>query len=168
MVTPPETVETMMTTGLVTVSPDTPLLDAQRLFAEHRFHHLPVVEKDELVGVISDRDILRALSPFVDTLAERAQDLETIRRRVHSVMTRALVTVEVDAEVAHAAELMLAKRVSCLPVVARGRLVGILTTRDMLRWVVGVGTGVVPPASSRIAQPPPSGRPSRPGNPRRT
>ncbi len=138
-----ERVANMMTRGLVTVSPDATLLDAQRLFALHRFHHLPVVEGDALVGVLSDRDILRALSPFLDTLAERTQDLDTMRRHVHAVMSRKLVTVDTEAEVATAAQLMLTHRVSCLPVLQRGKLVGILTTRDMLRRVVGGGSGTV-------------------------
>lgn len=145
-------VRDVMTKGLVTVSPDVTLLDAQKLFGAHRFHHLPVLEGDVLVGVLSDRDILRSLSPFLDTLAERTQDLDTMRRRVHSVMSRKLVVIDAEADVAMAAQTMLASRVSCLPVLSQQKLVGIITTRDMLRWVVGQDRGALPPASSRGAR----------------
>lgn len=151
-------VEDEMTTGLVTVTPDATLADAQQLFARHRFHHLPVVEGEELVGILSDRDILRAVSPFLGTLAERGQDLETTTRRVHRVMSRALVTVEGSTSMADAAVLMLSKSVSCLPVLAAGRLVGILTTRDMLRFVVLGSGGELPPKSLRASSSPPKGR----------
>lgn len=142
----PPRVAQMMTTDLVTVSPDATLIDAQQLFAKHRFHHLPVLEGGKLVGILSDRDILRAVSPFLDTLAERRQDLETVKRHVHTVMTRALVTVDAGANVSDAAVLMLDKGVSCLPVVAAKKLVGIITTRDMLRFIVrAAGEGAMQP-----------------------
>ena len=62
---PDTTVETIMTQDVVTVDMDDPLYLIQRIFQREGFHHLLVVEEDQLVGVISDRDLLPAISPYV-------------------------------------------------------------------------------------------------------
>jgi acetoin utilization protein AcuB len=86
---------------------------------------------------------LKNLSPFVGkAMTERAQDLATLQRRVHQIMTRKLVSTGADASVVRAAELMLEHHISCLPVVnGAGRPVGIVTWRDLLRGVVGGAEG---------------------------
>lgn len=131
-------VEQLMTRDPVCVDMDDELQRVGELFAEHGFHHLLVVEGGRLVGVISDRDLLRHLSPFIGRLSERTQDLATLHKRVHQIMSRAPVTVGTDTEIAAAAALMLDKRVSCLPVVAAdGRPIGILSWRDLLAHYAG-------------------------------
>lgn len=119
----------------VTVRMDDDLHRVKDLFELYRFHHLLVlVGEKTLVGVISDRDLLRASSPFVGRASERPQDVATLNRRVHQIMTRNLVVVAPETPVEEAARLMLDKRVSCLPVVGpEGELLGIVTWRDQLR-----------------------------------
>lgn len=118
----------------VTVGLDDDLTRVKELFELYRFHHLLVMTGGQLVGVVSDRDLLRATSPFIGRASERPQDVATLHRRVHQIMSRGLVTVPSDLPVQDAVRLMLAKRVSCLPVVEEdGTLVGILTWRDQLR-----------------------------------
>ncbi|HRR86002.1 MAG TPA: CBS domain-containing protein [Phycisphaerae bacterium] len=131
-------VREIMTTEVVTIGMDETLETARRIFNQRRFHHLIVVEGGKPVGVISDRDLLKNLSPFVGVrMSERAQDIETLRRRIHQVMTRRLVSIEPDAPVAQAARAMMHHKVSCLPVIKNGStLVGIITLRDLVRWVV--------------------------------
>lgn len=127
-------IEQIMTREVVTIAMDDDLHKADELFAEHGFHHLLVMENGRLVGVISDRDLLRHLSPFIGKMSERTQDLSTLHRRIHQVMTRQPVTVRPEAEATDAANMMLAHRVSCLPVVTRdGHTVGIVSWRDLLR-----------------------------------
>jgi acetoin utilization protein AcuB len=82
--------------------------------------------------VVSDRDVLRVVSPFLDTPAERDRDRYTVRRPVHQIMTRNPVTVDAEAGLDEAAARMLEAGVSCLPVVDGGRLVGVLTRKDLL------------------------------------
>ncbi len=132
------TVRDLMTGPVVTVSMDDGLFQVQHIFQARRFHHLIVTEKDKPVGVLSDRDLLKNLSPFIGVrLTERAQDINTLKRRVHQIMTRKLISIAPDASAMEAARLMLRERVSCLPVIAPdGQLVGILTSRDLLRWLV--------------------------------
>lgn len=126
-----------MSRRLVTISMDDRLETARTLFQRHGFHHLLVLNGKRLVGVVSDRDLLKNLSPFLNQLAERSQDTATLNRRVHQVMTRQLVTTRPDAEVSEAAGVLLENRVSCLPVVNEdGEPVGMLSWRDILAAVV--------------------------------
>jgi acetoin utilization protein AcuB len=123
-----------MSARLVTVGPDDSVADVRRAFDEHGFHHLLVVERRRLVGIVSDRDLLRNVSPFVDKLAERPQDLALLNRRVHQIMGRDPVTISRHTPIDHAACLMQEHDVSCLPVVEPdGRPVGIVTRSDLLR-----------------------------------
>lgn len=127
-----------MTTDVVTIGMDETLRRAQQIFQERRFHHLVVLEENKPVGVLSDRDLLKQLSPFVGIrLSERPQDLATLQRRIHQFMTRRLVAISPESTISEAARTFMRHRVSCLPVICGdGKLVGIITTRDLVRWVV--------------------------------
>jgi acetoin utilization protein AcuB len=133
-----EAVESIMTRPVVSISMDVELQRARELMEQRHVHHLPVVHRGKLVGIVSDRDVLRAISPFADKLAERAQDAETLHAKVHQVMSRKLVTAKPSQTIQDAAALMLDAGVSCLPIVtAEGALVGIVTLRDLTRLLVG-------------------------------
>jgi acetoin utilization protein AcuB len=122
----------------MTAEMDTPLTDICRMFDEEKFHHLVVIEDDELRGVISDRDLLRALSPFLNTAAEQNRDLATMRRRAHQIMSRNPVTVAEDATVDDTAQLMIRENISCVPVMSSdGHVEGIVTRTDLLRAYSG-------------------------------
>lgn len=126
----------VMTRQVMTVSMDDSLRRVREVFEKHGFHHLLVLDRRRVAGVISDRDLLKHVSPFIGKLSERSQDLSTLNRRVHQIMTRDLVSASTDDTVESGAALMLQNGVSCLPVVAQdGRPVGIVTARDLLRFV---------------------------------
>lgn len=123
-----------MTTRLVTVEMDDTLDTVREIFDNTGFHHLLVVERGEVVGVLSDRDLLRHLSPYVGTASETARDAATLHKHVHQVMTRKPVTLAPDEELPEVLEKFREKDVTCLPVVdARKQVVGIVTWRDMLK-----------------------------------
>ncbi len=132
-------VRDIMTNPVHTVQMDDLVLTAKLLFDRKRFHHAVVLDQDRVVGVVSDRDILKAISPFLDRpLMVRSQDLSTLKRRIHQIMSRELVTIGSDNTVVEAVEKMLPERVSCLPVTDGDRsLLGILTIRDVVAWAVG-------------------------------
>jgi len=125
----------VMTTRLVTVEIDDSLEVVKQIFDSVKFHHLLVVDSGKkLCGVISDRDLLRALSPYIGTLSENARDTATLKKRVHQIMTRQPVTLPPEATLADAVKLFLEHRVSCIPVVGPGfKAVGIVSWRDVLK-----------------------------------
>jgi acetoin utilization protein AcuB len=131
-------IQSIMTRKLVTVSPDDAVSKVRELFNMWRFHHLLVTENRRLVGVVSDRDLLKNLSPFLGReMAERPQDVALLDRKVHQIMTRRLVTAGPEMVIENAIRLMVAQQVSCLPVTnEKGQPVGIVTWKDLFRAMV--------------------------------
>ncbi len=128
----------IMTARVVTVEVDDTLEVVKQIFDAMKFHHLLVVDTGKtLCGVISDRDLLRALSPYVGTASENARDTATLRKRVHQIMSRKPVTLPPEASVTDAINLFLASRVSCIPIVDQHlKPVGIVSWRDVLKTLV--------------------------------
>jgi len=129
-------VRDIMRERVASVGMDDKLETVREIFAQAPFHHLLVLEQDKLVGIVSDKDLYRAISPYLDSFAENQRDRDTLARKVHQIMSREPVTVSPELGVRAAAELMLARGISCLPVLAQGQVVGIITWRDLLRAVL--------------------------------
>ncbi len=129
----------LMTSRVVTVHMDDPLALAKEIFDSLKFHHLLVVDGDgKLAGVLSDRDLLKALSPHVGTAAENARDLATLNKRAHQIMSRKPITLPPEADIHEAVQLILSAHITCVPVVDGAfRPLGILTWRDLLRYLAG-------------------------------
>ncbi|WP_322863453.1 CBS domain-containing protein [Aeromonas allosaccharophila] len=123
----------IMTTRVATVSMDDRLNVVRDIFEQAHFRHLLVLEEGELVGVISDRDLFRAISPYLDSEAEMSRDTETLNKRAHQIMSRQLITIAPNLSVRDGVKLMLEKGVSCLPVLENGALVGIISWKDFLK-----------------------------------
>ena len=130
-------IKEIMTTRVATVSMDDRLNVIKAIFEQAHFRHLLVLEEEVLVGVISDRDLLRALSPYLDTDAEMNRDTETLNRRAHQIMSRQPITISPERSLQEAASIMLEQHVSCLPVLENGALVGIVSWKDLLRVMRG-------------------------------
>ena len=126
-------VSEVMTTEVIKVDMDDRLTVVKDILDSAPFRHLLVVEDEELQGVISDRDMLRCLSPFIGTEAESVRDTKTIDQRAHQVMTRSPLTVESSLSVREALLIMLEHSIGCLPIVDDGNIVGIFTLHDGLR-----------------------------------
>lgn len=132
------TIQDIMTTPVFTITMDDSVETIQRAFEDNNFHHIIVNGDDgECVGVVSDRDLLKNLSPFLGKFSERAADAACLKRRAHQIMTRELIAVRPETLFRAAARVMLDSRISCLPVVdANKHCVGIVTLRDVLRWTI--------------------------------
>ncbi|MNJ16858.1 inosine 5'-monophosphate dehydrogenase [compost metagenome] len=126
-------IKEIMTTRVATVSMDDRLGVIKEIFEQAHFRHLLVLEEEVLVGVISDRDLLRAISPYLDTDAEMNRDTETLNRRAHQIMSRQPITISPESSLQAASAIMLEQHVSCLPVLENGALVGIVSWKDLLR-----------------------------------
>ena len=125
----------IMTARIVSVEMDDKLEVVKEIFDTKRFHHLLVVDEHKrLSGIISDRDLLRALSPYVGSAAETSRDLATLNKRVHQIMTRQPITLRPQSTIKEAVSLLLAHGISCIPVVDDElKPVGIVTWRDLLK-----------------------------------
>ncbi|HMK87374.1 MAG TPA: CBS domain-containing protein [Steroidobacteraceae bacterium] len=129
--------KSIMTARVVTVELDDPLSVVKQIFDSAKFHHLLVVDHGRLCGVISDRDLLRALSPYVGTVSETARDSATLKKRVHQIMSRKPVTLPPEATIPEAIQVMLEHGVSCIPVVdANFKPIGIVSWRDLLKKMI--------------------------------
>lgn len=124
----------LMTLKPVSVSPDDSLAVVKQIFDHVKFHHVLVVEQGILLGVLSDRDLFKALSPHIGTAAETPRDLATLNKKVHQVMRRKPVTLQPQAKVMDAIHLFNSEGVSCIPVVdSSNRPQGIISWRDIIR-----------------------------------
>ncbi|MEE9515631.1 MAG: CBS domain-containing protein [Candidatus Adiutricales bacterium] len=127
--------EEIMAKRIVTIDMDDTLDVIRKIFDKVRFHHMVVIdERNKVVGVISDRDVLKALSPYLDTISEQERDQVTLNKKTHQVMSRQPITASPEDSIEQAAALLLENRISCLPVISEDQsLVGIVTWKDILK-----------------------------------
>jgi acetoin utilization protein AcuB len=123
-----------MSKDVKTTRPDAPLLDAYLVMRDHRVRHVPVVEDGKLLGILSNRD-LRSNLPEVRRLESGSASLAhaLVSVRVSEVMTYPVVTTVPEASIREAASVMSREKVGALPVLSDGRLLGILSSDDILR-----------------------------------
>ena len=135
-----------MAREVLTLGPEASAFDALRLCRERRIRHIPVVKDDRLVGIVSDRDIRDASPPFGDP--ERVDVLK--KTRLEDMMTRKAIMAAPDDTIVHGAQEMYERKIESLPVVSEGKLLGIVTSSDVMRALTAL-TGVGEPGHSRIA-----------------
>ncbi len=137
-------VEDIMTSDVICLGIDDTIEVAIRIFLERKFRHLPVVDQDRnLVGVVSDRDILMHISPLIGTAIERDIDRATLKRKIHGIMSTKLITAVQDTSIHYAASLMIERKINCLPVVdALGKIKGIVTSADLLRALEAISLSI--------------------------
>ena len=129
-------VREFMTSKVVCVELDDTLRTVKEIFDNTRFHHLLVVDKNKLCGVISDRDLLKAISPHIGSAAETERDAATLRKRAHQIMSRNLVTLHAEASLEDIVDVFICCRISCVPIVDQhGNVEGIVSWRDLLKFV---------------------------------
>jgi acetoin utilization protein AcuB len=135
-------VQDVMGKPVVTVVPATTLPDAVRTMRDAGVRHLPVVDGDRLVGIVSDRDLKRAMASSATSLQAHELTYLLDRIRIAEIMTRTVVTIAPMFPVEDAARIMVRDRISALPVTEGGRLVGIVTETDVLMlFVRALGAG---------------------------
>jgi acetoin utilization protein AcuB len=141
-------VRDIMQTKTVTITPDTTLPSAMRLASQRGIRHLPVLEYGQLVGIVSDRDLKRAMASPATSLEAHELNYLLDRLQVREIMTHGVVTVTPTSPVEDAARLMVLHKVGALPVTEAGQLIGIITETDVLELFVRA-LGAAEP-SSRI------------------
>ncbi|MBW1738005.1 MAG: CBS domain-containing protein [Deltaproteobacteria bacterium] len=135
-------VKNWMSKTVITVDVNDSMHDAMKLLKEHNIRMLPVLEEDELVGIITDRDIKRASASDATTLEIHELTYLMIRIKVIDVMNKDPITVRFDHTVEETAEVLLKNKISGAPVVGdKGNVVGIITQTDLFRALISL-TGI--------------------------
>jgi CBS domain-containing protein len=120
------TVDEAMTRIVYTVSPDSILKETLRILAKHDIGAVVVTEEDRVLGILTERDIVKALARRPDTMGTP----------VGRVMSRPVATVSPKTKLAQALKIMVQRKVRRLPVTTRGKLHGIITARDIMHWML--------------------------------
>lgn len=123
------TVGDVMTPCPSCVTPGTTAVELVQLFQERRFRHLLVVNDDRLVGVVSDRDVIRLLSSDADDVCGRAA-MEQLT--AGELMSNGVVSISARRPLLEAVRLLVERNIHCLPVTDGERPIGILTGTDLL------------------------------------
>lgn len=135
-------VKDWMTHDPVTITDETSMMKAIHLMKQNRFRRLPVLHENQLVGIVTDRDLKEASPSKATTLDVHELYYLLAELHVKDIMTRNPVTVSSEDTVEHAAQLMLENTISGLPVVdGKDNLVGILTQSDVFRAFMHI-TGI--------------------------
>jgi acetoin utilization protein AcuB len=133
-------VEDLMTSKVFVVEQDDYVDRVFFLIHYERIRHLPVVEKGKVIGIVSDRDLYKALGPksnsnaFEDASGTYSSEIHMAAKKVRHIMHRGVISVKRDTPAAEAAALMADNKIGALPVVDKdNKLVGILSSTDILR-----------------------------------
>jgi CBS domain-containing protein len=116
------------------IAPAASVLDAMKLMAKHNTGALLVMEGGEVRGILSERDCVRKL----DLMGKTAKDTN-----VSEIMTGKVINIEADEDLEACMQLMIDRNIRHLPVYANGKLVGLISVRDVLREVVEVQKSMI-------------------------
>jgi CBS domain-containing protein len=124
---------------MVTISETDTLSTVEDIMTLGHMRHMPVVRGGKLVGVVSERDLLRASLSNLTFFGneERRAFLQVVE--IARVMSSPAITISPDSSVEEAALAMAERKIGCLPVVEESELIGIITETDVLRYFAGLG-----------------------------
>ena len=151
-------VKNFMTYNPVVISPDDNFPQAMNVIRKRKIRHLPVIERDKLVGIVVEKDLLSNQPSPATTLSlyEIYSLLETLR--IRQIMSRPVITVAGDCPLEEAARIMVENKISCLPVMEGDKLVGIITETDVFKVLVEVLGGKEDGVRLTLASARPGGR----------
>lgn len=129
-------VSDIMTKNVVALERNDNLTRAEQLFKRHNIRHMPVVHEDFIIGMLSYSDLLKI--SFADASIDN-RDVDAIVYNMFSleqVMTKDVITVNSETSIKEAAEILADREFHALPVVDNGNLVGIITTTDLIKYLI--------------------------------
>jgi len=130
-------VSVIMTKDVITLSSTDDLMTAEKIFKKEHIRHIPVVSGNEIKGMLSYTDLLRI--SFAEAVDENETDVDTVVYNmftIDQVMAKNLVTVNSDTTIKEVAEILAKKEFHALPVVDNNELVGIVTTTDLIYYLL--------------------------------
>ncbi len=127
----------IMTKNLVTLNVKDDLATAEKLFKKHKIRHIPVISGEKILGMLSYTDLMRI--SFTDAVSEDGNDIDSSVYNlftIEQVMANKVVSVTSKTTVQEVAEQLAKKEFHALPVVDDGKLVGIVTTTDLINYLL--------------------------------
>jgi len=128
-------IEAIMSTNLITVAPAATLAEARALMHDHRIHHIPVLDDDRMVGLVTLTNVLAATDSFLRDPGNRIHANEI---PVKDAMVTDVATVDINASLRHAALFIEKHKIGCLPVMEDDKLVGIITDTDFVAVAINL------------------------------
>ncbi|WP_417860059.1 CBS domain-containing protein [Winogradskyella sediminis] len=132
-----EPVASIMSTNIITLNKTDELETAEHLFKKHKIRHIPVVEADRIMGILSYTDLLRI--SFADAIDESETEIETLVYNmftIEQVMANNVTTVTSNTSIKEVAKILSEKEFHAIPVVDEDHLVGIVTTTDLINYML--------------------------------
>ncbi len=125
----------IMTKNPVTATPNSNVAEALATLHDLDVRHLPIVESNELVGIVSDRDLRSFVAIDLSDMLEQDEIREKLETPVCEIMATDLTSIDSESEIVEAIDMMLEERIGAIPVVSRTsrELVGIISYIDVLR-----------------------------------
>jgi acetoin utilization protein AcuB len=133
-----------MSRPIISITKDLPIHDALALFKKERIRRAPVLQDSKLIGIVSDKDLLNATPSQVTSLSIWEMNYLLSKITVKEVMTREVLTVQVDTPIEEAARLMADNKIGGVPVMKADKVVGIITETDLFKIfleLMGARTG---------------------------
>ena len=127
----------IMTKNVITLNLSDSLDQAELLFKKNNIRHIPVVQGDRIVGMLSYTDLLRI--SFADAVDENDNEVDTIVYNmftIEQVMAKNLTSISTSTTIKEAAEILSKKEFHALPLVDDGKLMGIVTTTDLINYLL--------------------------------
>lgn len=124
-------VKDRMSSHLLTVTEDVPVLEAAELMRKHNVRRLPVVKGEKLVGIVTENDLLRVTPSSATSLSVFEMNYLLTKLMIKDAMTRQVTTISPEATLEEAALVMREKNIGALPVVENGKLEGIITESNV-------------------------------------
>ena len=127
----------IMTKNVITLNHTDELETAEKLFKSHNIRHIPVVSGDKIIGMLSYTDLLRI--SFADAIDEEDDSVDTVVYNMFSieqVMAKNLVSITSNTIIKEVADILAKKEFHALPIVDNNKLVGIVTTTDLINYLI--------------------------------
>lgn len=127
----------IMTKNIIALNRDDDLETAEMLFKRNKIRHIPVVAEEVIIGMLSYTDLLRI--SFADAVYETEEEVDTLVYNmftIDQVMAKNVLTVPSTATIKEVAKILAENEFHALPVVDDGRLVGIVTTTDLINYLL--------------------------------
>jgi CBS domain-containing protein len=130
-------VSEIMTKNVITLNHKDNLETAELLFKKNKIRHIPVVSGENIMGMLSYTDLLRI--SFADAIDDDEENVDTVVYNmftIEQVMAKKLISVDPNATIKDVAEILAKKEFHALPVLENGKLVGIVTTTDLINYLL--------------------------------